>query len=127
MGDDVRELENLASFWLEEPMPDVLDLLQNSETEPESRVPAKSESDQPHEAQQGRRRGTSRHQCLAEPDDDLDVVRAPLAHVSLVHAVLAVVFGWVQARVMRRSQAFSTTGSSGKLLRRPFVCFQLRL
>eukprot|EP00892_Ulva_mutabilis_P005842 jgi/Ulvmu1/362/UM001_0368.1 len=81
MGDDVRDLDNLASFWLEEPMPDVLDILQHSETEPESRIPLKSEPDQRREAQQRRRRSASRYQSLAEPDDDLeDEFRTAAAH-----------------------------------------------
>ena len=76
MGDDEHDLDNFASFWLEEPMPDVLDLLQNSEIEPESRITVKSELDQAQEPQQRPRRAGSKRRHVVEVDDDVDAVRA---------------------------------------------------
>lgn len=75
MSDHEQDLDIFASFWLEEPLPDVLDILQNAESEPDTQIPANSEPDQEHDAPQRPKRGASKHKAFAELDCNGGLVR----------------------------------------------------
>lgn len=74
MGDDGTDLDNFASFWLEEPLPDVLDILQNAESEPDAQIPVDGQPNQAHGAQQRPKRGASKNKGASEPGHDADNV-----------------------------------------------------
>lgn len=79
MGDQDDEIDNFASFWLEEPLPDVLDILQDAPADVGAEAPMKSEP-QGHAVQevtaQRPRRGNSKYTGALEPEDQADVVRS---------------------------------------------------